>query len=83
MHYYEERAAGARTRPTGSADGTRHLVDITHGYSWHDTTKLVAVLGVAYGAVLAQCKPKYLHQNFLAFRPGIGGGRFASVDDRT
>lgn len=33
----------------------------------HGTTTLFAALDVANGTVLAQCKPKHRHQEFLAF----------------
>ena len=44
---------------------------VTHDYVRHSTTTLFAVLDVANDAVLAQCKPRHRHQEFIAFLPHI------------
>ena len=46
------------TEPPGGA---------THGYIRHGTTNLFAALDVATGQVIAQCKPRHRHQEFLSF----------------
>jgi len=40
---------------------------VTHDYKRHGTTTLFAALDVASGEVIAQCKPRHRHQEFLAF----------------
>lgn len=40
---------------------------VTHDYTRHGTTTLFAALDVATGKVLAQCKPRHRHQEFLQF----------------
>ena len=40
---------------------------VTHDYVRHGTTTLFAALDVATGEVLAQCKRRHRHQEFLAF----------------
>ena len=40
---------------------------MTHDYKRHGTTTLFAALNVATGEVLAQCKPRHRHQEFLHF----------------
>jgi putative transposase len=47
--------------------GLGYVEGITHDYIRHGTTTLFAALDVANGTVLAQCKPKHRHQEFLAF----------------
>lgn len=44
-----------------------YVEGVTHGYVRHGTTTLFAALDVATGQVLAQCKPRHRHQEFLAF----------------
>lgn len=40
---------------------------VTHDYIRHGTTTLFAALDVATGAVIAECKPRHRHQEFLSF----------------
>ena len=40
---------------------------VTHDYKRHGTTTLFAALNVLNGAVLATCKPRHRHQEFLSF----------------
>ena len=39
----------------------------THDYTRHGTTTLFAALEIATGTVIAACKPRHRHQEFLAF----------------
>jgi putative transposase len=61
-----QRKALERTQPMlpmefGYAEG------VTHDYKRHGTTTLFAALNVLNGAVLADCKPRHRHQEFLSF----------------
>jgi putative transposase len=47
--------------------GLGYVEGVTHDYKRHGTTTLFAALDVASGAVIAQCKPRHRHQEFLAF----------------
>jgi putative transposase len=47
--------------------GLGYIEGVTHDYKRHGTTTLFAALDVASGAVIAQCKPRHRHQEFLAF----------------
>jgi putative transposase len=47
--------------------GLGYVEGVTHDYYRHGTTTLFAALDVANGQVLAQCKPRHRHQEFLAF----------------
>jgi transposase/AraC-like DNA-binding protein len=47
--------------------GLGYLEGVTHDYFRHGTTTLFAALNVLDGAVIAQCKPRHRHQEFLAF----------------
>ena len=47
--------------------GLGYVEGITHGYIRHGTTTLFAALDVATGQILAQCKPRHRHQEFLSF----------------
>ena len=47
--------------------GLGYVEGVTHDYVRHGTTTLFAALDVATGEVLAQCKPRHRHQEFLAF----------------
>ncbi len=40
---------------------------MTHGYIRHGTTTLFAALDISTGEVLAQCKRRHRHQEFLSF----------------
>ena len=47
--------------------GLGYVDGVTHDYVRHGTTTLFAALDVATGAVLAQCRKRHRHQEFLAF----------------
>lgn len=47
--------------------GLGYLEGLTHDYVRHGTTTLFAALDVANGRVIAQCKRRHRHQEFLAF----------------
>ena len=47
--------------------GLGYVEGVTHSYIRNGTTTLFAALEVASGKVLAQCKPKHRHQEFLQF----------------
>jgi putative transposase len=47
--------------------GLGYVEGVTHDYYRHGTTTLFAALDVANGQVLAQCKARHRHQEFLGF----------------
>ena len=47
--------------------GLGYVEGVTHDYVRHGTTTLFAALDIASGNVLAQCKKRHRHQDFLAF----------------
>lgn len=47
--------------------GLGYVEGVTHDYRRHGTTTLFAALDVASGEILAQCKPRHRHQEFLQF----------------
>jgi putative transposase len=47
--------------------GLGYVEGVTHDYIRHGTTTLFAALDVATGQVLASCKPRHRHQEYLAF----------------
>ncbi|GAB3661484.1 hypothetical protein GCM10028813_39490 [Ramlibacter alkalitolerans] len=47
--------------------GLGYVESVTHDYVRHGTTTLFAALNVLNGAVLASCKPRHRHQEFLSF----------------
>jgi putative transposase len=47
--------------------GLRYVEGVTHDYVRQGTTTLFAALNVMNGQVLAQCRPRHRHQEFLAF----------------
>jgi putative transposase len=47
--------------------GLGHVEGLTHDYTRHGTTTLFAAFDVATGKVIADCKPRHRHQEFLAF----------------
>ena len=47
--------------------GLGYVEGVTHDYIRHGTTTLFAALDVATGAVIAECKPRHRHQEFLSF----------------
>jgi putative transposase len=60
--------------------GFGHVDGITHDYKRHGTTTLFAALDVANGQVLAQCKARHRHQEFLAFLKRIDGAVPSDLD---
>src|SRR5688572_9634891 len=51
--------------------GLGYVEGVTHDYARHGTTTLFAALNVLNGSVLAACKPRHRHQEFLAFLRAI------------
>ena len=47
--------------------GLGYVEGVTHDYVRHGTTTLFAALDIANGEVIAQCKPKHRHQEYLNF----------------
>jgi putative transposase len=47
--------------------GLGYVEGVTHDYVRHGTTTLFAALNVLNGAVLAECKPRHRHQEFVSF----------------
>lgn len=47
--------------------GLGYVEGMTHGYTRHGTTTLFAALDVKSGDVIAQCKRRHRHQEFLQF----------------
>ena len=47
--------------------GLGYVEGVTHNYQRHGTTTLFAALDVATGHVIAQCKRRHRHQEFLQF----------------
>ncbi len=47
--------------------GLGYVEGVTHDYVRNGTTTLFAALDIASGAVLAECKPRHRHQEFLGF----------------
>lgn len=60
--------------------GLGYVEGITHDYKRHGTTTLFAALDVANGEVLAQCKRRHRHQEFLAFLKHIDQNVPADLD---
>src|ERR1700719_4502307 len=51
--------------------GLGYVEGVTHDYKRHGTTTLFAALDIQNGTVLADCKPRHRHQEFLAFLRSI------------
>ena len=47
--------------------GFGYVEGVTHDYKRHGTTTLFAALNVLSGEVIASCKPRHRHQEFLSF----------------
>jgi putative transposase len=60
--------------------GFGYIEGVTHDYQRHGTTTLFAALNVLDGAVIAQCKPRHRHQEFLAFLRHIEANVPAQLD---
>ena len=51
--------------------GFGYVEGVTHDYIRHGTTTLFAALDLLDGTVLAQCRPRHRHQEFLGFLRAI------------
>ncbi|MGH8821733.1 MAG: IS630 family transposase [Rhodoferax sp.] len=60
--------------------GFGYVEGVTHDYKRHGTTTLFAALNVLNGVVLASCKPRHRHQEFLAFLRQIDQAVPAELD---
>lgn len=60
--------------------GLGYVEGVTHDYVRHGTTTLFAALDIATGEVLAQCKKRHRHQEFLAFLRHIDKNVPADLD---
>ena len=60
--------------------GLGYVEGVTHDYVRHGTTTLFAALNVLNGAVLAECKPRHRHQEFLGFLRAIDKAVPAELD---
>jgi putative transposase len=60
--------------------GFGYVEGVTHDYKRHGTTTLFAALNVLNGAVLATCKPRHRHQEFLSFLREIDTAVPAELD---
>jgi putative transposase len=60
--------------------GFGYVEGVTHDYQRHGTTTLFAALNVLNGAVLATCKPRHRHQEYLAFLREIDRAVPAELD---
>jgi len=47
--------------------GLGYVEGVAYDYFRHGTTTLFAALDVASGSVIAQCKPRHRHKEFLSF----------------
>jgi putative transposase len=47
--------------------GLGYVEGVTHNYKRHGTTTVFAALNVRSGKIVAECKPRHRHQEFLAF----------------
>lgn len=60
--------------------GFGYVEGVTHDYKRHGTTTLFAALNLLDGSVLAQCKPRHRHQEFLSFLRHIEANVPAELD---
>jgi putative transposase len=60
--------------------GFGYVEGVTHDYKRHGTTTLFAALNVLSGEVMACCKPKHRHQEFLSFLRDINDAVPAALD---
>lgn len=60
--------------------GLGYVEGVTHDYIRHGTTTLFAALNVLDGEVLAACKPRHRHQEFLSFLREIDESVPADLD---
>ncbi len=67
--YVDEKSrlqARERTQPAPPM-GLGYVEGVTHDYYRHGAATLFAALNVLDGSVIAQCKPRHRHQEFLGF----------------
>jgi putative transposase len=60
--------------------GLGYVEGVTHDYVRHGTTTLFAALNVLNGEVIAQCRPRHRHQEFLDFLRAIDKAVPAGLD---
>ena len=60
--------------------GLGYVEGVTHDYVRNGTTTLFAALDIASGNVLAECKPRHRHQEFLGFLKRIDEAVPAALD---
>lgn len=60
--------------------GLGYVEGVTHDYVRHGTTTLFAALDIANGQVIAQCKPRHRHQEFLSFLRHVEASTPAELD---
>jgi putative transposase len=60
--------------------GFGYVEGVTHDYKRHGTTTLFAALNILDGSILAQCKPRHRHQEFLSFLRHIEANVPAELD---
>lgn len=60
--------------------GLGYVEGVTHDYVRHGTTTLFAALNVLNGQVIAQCRPRHRHQEFLDFLRAIDKAVPAELD---
>lgn len=60
--------------------GLGYVEGVTHDYARHGTTTLFAALDICTGQVIARCKPRHRHQEYLEFLKHIETNVPASLD---
>jgi putative transposase len=60
--------------------GLGYVEGVTHDYVRHGTTTLFAALDIATGQVLARCKARHRHQEYLSFLKHIDANVPAKLD---
>jgi transposase len=60
--------------------GLGYVEGVTHDYVRHGTTTLFAALDIANGQVIAQCKPRHRHQEFLSFLRHVDANTPSELD---
>lgn len=60
--------------------GLGYVEGVTHDYERHGTTTLFAALDIANGEVIAQCKQKHRHQEYLGFLKHVEASLSAGLD---
>ena len=60
--------------------GFGYVEGVTHDYKRHGTTTLFAALNVLSGEVIARCKPRHRHQEFLSFLRDIDNAMPGELD---